>query len=207
MNATKRKILVSALALFNTDGISNVSLRTIADRAGISVGNLQYHFKKRDDIIEALYVELVKKIDGLGPKEGDLLLASLSNISVSIMTFFYEYRFFLLDFVTIARRHDRIKNHYAELSTRRTDEFLAIIDLLIKSNVFRKAQLKNEYLGLYKRLEVISNFWFSSVLIQSDRLTKSAIDEYAVLINQCIYPYLTKTGQDQYAELFPSELA
>jgi len=46
MSATKQKILKQSLQLFNELGISNVSLRDIADEAGISVGNLQYHFKK-----------------------------------------------------------------------------------------------------------------------------------------------------------------
>ena len=55
MKDTKEIIINTALKLFNTEGLSKVTLRTIANKMGISQGNLNYHFKKRDDIIEALY--------------------------------------------------------------------------------------------------------------------------------------------------------
>ena len=61
MSETKLKIIKQALHLFNNNGTSNVSLRAIAKETGISIGNLQYHFKKREDIIEALYFQLVDK--------------------------------------------------------------------------------------------------------------------------------------------------
>ena len=48
---TKEKILNASLKLYNSKGVSNVSLRAIADEVGISVGNLQYHFKKREEIV------------------------------------------------------------------------------------------------------------------------------------------------------------
>ena len=63
MSETKLKIIKQALLLFNNNGTANVSLRAIAKETGISIGNLQYHFKKREDIIEALYFQLVDKID------------------------------------------------------------------------------------------------------------------------------------------------
>lgn len=207
MSNTKQKILLKSLELFNDCGISNVSLRTVADEVGISVGNLQYHFKKREDIIEALYFQLVEKIDSIFVKSSNEILKSFLNFSVEIFTVLYEYRFFLLDFVTITRRNEKIKNHYSELSKRREREFLQTLDVLIKNGLFREELLKNEYLSLYKRIEVISNFWFSSNLIQSNVLTKDSIEEYSLLISQSIYPYLTDQAKKQYATTFPSQLA
>lgn len=46
VSGAKQNVLVKSLKLFNDCGISNVSLRTIADEVGMSVGNLQYQFKK-----------------------------------------------------------------------------------------------------------------------------------------------------------------
>ncbi|WP_074407894.1 MULTISPECIES: TetR/AcrR family transcriptional regulator [Aquimarina] len=206
MNATKQKILIKSLDLFNDSGISNVSLRTIADKAGISVGNLQYHFKKREDIIETLYFQLVEKIDSILFIKTDDLLQSFLNISIEIFTILYEYHFFLLDFITITRRNQKIKRHYSELSKRREIEFINIVDVLIKNGVFREELLKNEYHSLFKRIEVISNFWFSSILIQADVLSKESIEQYSLLISQSIYPYLTDEAKKQYSTIFPSQL-
>jgi AcrR family transcriptional regulator len=206
MNETKHKILIKSLKLFNTTGISNVSLRNIADEVGISVGNLQYHFKKREDIIEALYFQLVGKIDNVFVISTDDLLKSLLNISIEIYKILYEYNFFLLDFVTITRRNQKIKSHYSELSKRREIESLKVIDVLIKNGLFREELLKNEYRCLFKRIEVISNFWFSSILIQADVLPKESIQEYSILISQSIYPYLTDEAKNEYVNIFPSQL-
>ena len=206
MNNTKQKILLKSLALFNTNGISNTSLRTIADEVGISVGNLQYHFKKREDIIEALYFQLVEKMDSIFLIATDDLLKSFLNISTAIISNLYEYHFFLLDFVIITRKNQKIKSHYSELSKRREAESLKMITILIENGIFRKEVLKKEYSSLFKRMEVISNFWFSSILIQADVLPKEAIQEYELLISQSIYPYLTDKAKTKYATIFPTQL-
>ncbi len=91
MNITKQKILIKSLELFNYNGISKTSLRTIADEVGISVGNLQYHFKKREDIIEALYFQLVKKMDAIFFMPNEDLLKSFLNISKEVITILYKY--------------------------------------------------------------------------------------------------------------------
>ncbi len=206
MSDTKQKILTKSLELFNSKGIYKTSLRAIANEVGISVGNLQYHFKKREDIIESLYFHLVKKMDAIFLISGDDLLKSFLNISKEIITILYEYNFFLLDFVAITRKNRKIKIHYSELSKQREIETLKMVVILIDNNLFRQELLKNEYQNLFKRIEIISNFWFSTVLIQANHLSTDSIQEYTLLINQSIYPYLTDKAKNQYANLFSLEL-
>lgn len=54
---TRQAILDTARALFNTNGYHGVSLQDIADAVGISKGNLTYHFRKKEDIMEGLLLE------------------------------------------------------------------------------------------------------------------------------------------------------
>ncbi|MGX9758189.1 TetR/AcrR family transcriptional regulator [Clostridioides difficile] len=49
---TKEDILIKARDLFNEYGYNNVSMRNVADALGMSVGNLTYYFKKKEDLIE-----------------------------------------------------------------------------------------------------------------------------------------------------------
>lgn len=203
MNSTKQKILTTSLELFNERGVSDVSLRTISDEMGISVGNLQYHFRKREDIIEALYFSLVEKIDGIAFVPGENMLDAVMQISTATFTRLYENRFFLLDFVAITRKNEKIKQHYSELMQRRVNEFLQVVEVLIQHSIFREERLKNEYQGLYKRLEVISNFWFSSELIRVDSISEKCLADYRLMIAQTMYPYLTVGGREMYAKEFP----
>ena len=53
--AEKRtRILEAALDLLRTGGVESMTMRMIADRCSISLGNLQYHFKNRPAVLEAL---------------------------------------------------------------------------------------------------------------------------------------------------------
>lgn len=192
MGSTKRKILDYSLNLFNERGVSNTSLRDIADSLGISVGNLQYHFKKREDIIESLYFEIVEKMDVVFQPSNENLLKGLFTFPKLTIEILYDYRFFLLDFVTITRNNPKIKKHYSELSKVRTAQFAEISTVLIGQGIFREEKFDKEYQSLYERIEVLSNFWFSSQLIYSESIKKSMLNEYCKIVNHAIFPYLTE---------------
>lgn len=191
MNPTKRKILDTACRLFNENGVSETSLRTIADDMGISIGNLQYHFKKRDDVIETLYFEIVDKMDAVFQPAQHSLLASVLNFPKITIEVLFEYRFFLIDLVTITRNNQKIKKHFSDLSKLRTSQFLEITQILISKGIMRNEAFEGEYESLYQRIEVISNFWFSSQLIHTNKITRAMVDDYCKVINHAIYPYFT----------------
>jgi len=203
MKNTKEVILKTALELFNKEGLAKVTLRTIANKMGISQGNLNYHFKKRETIIESLYFQLVDRIDGHMSKHDNenIGLESLFSISSMMMDSFFKYRFFMLDFVQIMRENDKIKTHYLQLTTIREGQFIKLSNFLIENEVLRKEVLPNEYLHLYKRMQIVSDFWISSAAITASRITKKMIEEYSAIINQAIFPYLTDMGKERYYEL------
>ena len=152
-----------------------------------------------------MYFEIVAKIDAIIIVETTNLLASFFSISARIFEILYAYRFFLLDFVTITRNNKKIKKHYATLSIQRQQEFLNIVALLVENGILKKASLNNEYENLYKRVEVLSNFWFSSVLIQAEIINSTSVDTYKTLVSQSIYPYLTESAKTAYIALFPNQ--
>ena len=58
---TEERIFTTAIRLFNERGYDGVSLRDIAREAGTTIGNMTYHFSKKEDllmrIVEDLYQE------------------------------------------------------------------------------------------------------------------------------------------------------
>ena len=52
---TREMILQQARELFMERGYNNVSMRDVAEAAGIRVGNLTYHFPRKELLVEALF--------------------------------------------------------------------------------------------------------------------------------------------------------
>lgn len=57
----KQVIMDTARQLFNEKGFNDTCMRDIASALNISVGNLTYHYKKKEDLIEAILLEDHKK--------------------------------------------------------------------------------------------------------------------------------------------------
>ena len=200
---TKDKILQTALDLFNEKGLSQVTLRTIANQMGISQGNLCYHYNKREQIIESLYFNLAKNIDSKMEKfhQNENLLKSLFDLSEMIMHSFYDFRFLFLDFIQVMRENDTIKEHYKQLTKQREKEFSSILNALIKDRIIQPEVFPKQYFNLYKRWNILGDFWISSAYVQQGKIAKKEIKLYFEIISESIYPYLTDKGKIEYEKL------
>ncbi len=64
----KDEILQASYKLFTEQGYSSTSMRQIADKCNIAVGNLSYHFPKKEDIIMQIHNDLLSFfLDNLPP--------------------------------------------------------------------------------------------------------------------------------------------
>lgn len=95
---TRERILEASLRLFNEDGLAAVSAHRIAAELGISPGNLHYHFKTKQAIVERLFVRfedrLVPCIDAAAT------VTALDDLWLSLHLTFEavsEYRFIYRD--------------------------------------------------------------------------------------------------------------
>ncbi len=63
--STKQRILDTSLVLFNTLGTPGVSTNHVALELDISPGNLYYHYKNKDQLIEQLFVQYEQALSPL----------------------------------------------------------------------------------------------------------------------------------------------
>src|SRR5262245_45247317 len=54
---TRARILEAALALFLERGYQETTMRAIADRAGVAIGNAYYYFESKEHLIQAFYAQ------------------------------------------------------------------------------------------------------------------------------------------------------
>ena len=69
---TRARILDAALELFSEHGFDGTTLQQIADRLGFTKAALYYHFRSKDDLLQALIAPAVAGLDTLlGAYEGE----------------------------------------------------------------------------------------------------------------------------------------
>lgn len=201
MKNTKQVILEKARQLFNMHGYSRVTIRMVAQELGMSSGNLNYHFKRREDILEALYFEMVAVLDArleAIPNTEYNLSVMLNGMRVS-MSKMVDYKFFWSDMYYILQQHDTIRKHF-DASIKKEFESWHLIFYKMQSNGLMKSEsFTGEYDQLVQRMIDFANTWiYASVLYKTKRLTKAFIHQQADYLLTLLFPYLTDKGQKAF---------
>ena len=117
---TKEKIIDVATQLFNKNGYSSISLNEIAQKIKISRGNLTYHFRDKDALLEAISDQMWTKIDKTKAKSRQL--PSFENLHNEVQRYYRfqkEYSFIFLDRHLL--NHPTVKKQF-RLMTEQTIE-------------------------------------------------------------------------------------
>ena len=120
----KKLILDTARRLYNNRGLSNVTIRQIAQEMKISSGNLTYHYEKRGDLVKGIFQDLCfieEKFLALY-RQTNLNNRQLNNLMKSHAKAMFHYRFFWIDFVQVGRENLRTQKKLDGLMQNRLDE-------------------------------------------------------------------------------------
>jgi len=206
MVKTKQKILDAALRLFNEFGYPNIKLRRIALEIGISQGNLNYYFRKREDIVEALYFQLLVKfneekarVDESGPEK--LTMQQLFDSNLSGMQTLYEYRFLMINLNQVMHENRNIYAHFAALEKVRKDTYLKLFDIAVAANMFRAPEFPGEFENLADRIRIIGDYWIASIDLYGMYQEAGIVEKHHFLMIEMLYPYLTDAGKKAFLKV------
>lgn len=112
---TKAKIKDVALLLFNRDGFANVRLQHISDVCGLSLGNVGYHYRTKNDILYALFSDFVLEQKLLLSEFRMLpLFEDFNRFLMSNFELQQRYVFFYKDTLDLTRLYEVISKQYLE---------------------------------------------------------------------------------------------
>lgn len=187
---TRQRILDCALAMFNAQGEPNVTTNHIADELEISPGNLYYHFRNKDDIIEQLFGRYEERI-GAAMTVPDGRLPDLEDIWLQMHLVFeciWDYRFLYRDLVDILSRNRRLRLRFARILKRATENATTVIRGLAQAGILRASVAEME--ALATNILILATFWLNYAAARGDQDEARSIRQGIVQVMMLISPFL-----------------
>lgn len=194
---TRKRILDISRKLFNEKGYQNVRMRDISSQLNISVGNLTYYFKKKEDILKTLMAD-VAPIDEID----EISLFSLHQLLGDMLTSIKDYLFFFVsDELSI------LDNEFAKMNNENVESLHNHLQKMIM-------QLKNEgyFIEDFKEstIEAIVEMIMLAHLSWARKVNLYGIDYYPISLFlqyhwQLFSPFLTTKGHDELNQIFQNQ--
>jgi len=189
---TRERILDTGLALFNAQGEPNVTTNHIADELGISPGNLYYHFRNKDDIVEHLFARYEARLDGALAPPGDRM-PGLEDVWMQLHGVFavlWEYRFLYRDLVDILARNRKLRLRFARIMARASASATTLLGRLASAGVMRATP--DEIRALAENILLVATFWmnFCSVRGEPAESDEAELDRGIHRILMLVAPFL-----------------
>jgi AcrR family transcriptional regulator len=187
---TRQRILDASLSMFNAQGEPNVTTNHIADELEISPGNLYYHFRNKDDIIEQLFGGYEQRMDAaLGAPSGRL--PGLEDIWLQLHLVFeciWDYRFLYRDLVDILSRNRRLRLRFARIQKRADDQAHQVMRGQVHAGVMRASATEVD--AAATNILVIATFWMNYAAARGDHDEQASIRDGIVQEMMLLAPFL-----------------
>ncbi len=197
---TAQRILEAARKLFNERGIMHVRLQHIADKAHLSVGNLAYHFRNKEAIVQALYVPLhASQQHVLGLLRQVPLFAQVQLLLAQHWGVQLAYRFFYLDTLDILRLYESIRTEHRRFLSWQHDQLL----LMIQFNSARGALVLPSAAEPQKLAETLGHHleqFLSWHAIRHEHNTPT-FEDFAQPFWQLLVPWMSAKGLEEYLSI------
>ncbi|MEM6800397.1 MAG: TetR/AcrR family transcriptional regulator [Bacteroidota bacterium] len=198
--STRQKIIEQATSYFNKNGYSSTSLFELAKALGMSRGNLAYHFKDKDLLLEAIADEMWHSLEAERNKSRQL--PSFENLHNEIQLYYKyqkKYAFIFLD--THVLNHPLIKKRFRELTAQNIQDNMATIAFSIKLGNMREEQISGTYHNIAFITWMLTFYWLSQQIIRGEK----SREDGEKMIWSILLPHFTEKGIQSFKAFFGEE--
>ena len=201
--ATQLRILQTALELFNEHGTAAVSSTRVAERSGISKGNLQYHFPNKRDIICALFQQAIQEMDAGWYR--DHLAPTLEHMAamyVRQLQLILKYRFFYREMADLLRQDAQLRKRFADNRERRMRELERFMLALQGCGLMKFPSDPRRMRAIIDVTWIVNENWLNYMDFHDREVTVEAVLEGYAQILEVLRPYLCADPQQITQESF-----
>ena len=196
---TKTKIVLKAVELFNEQGYSNISFLKLAESLSLSPGNITYHYPKKDDLMDAIYLHFQQELlKSLPLAVSETNLSSLHNQMADFFKLQKSLKFFYSDLVELVRDYPKIALQHKDHIDNQISRLHAVIVEFSRSGRTKAYESPETYQFLSHHLWLSGAFWLSRCIVRGMDHQMEDFREYAWSI---IYPHLTELGRAELSKL------
>ncbi len=194
---TQERILQTALKLFNEGDTQRATTNHIAKAAGISPGNLYYHFPNKEAIIRALYRRMTETI-GFEEKSLPESMCEMKRYCTFVADVWWEYRFFRREMLFLMQRDEKLKEMVAEDNRRQHAKLLTLVVHLEKSGylLLPHDDIVEE---LADTIMLYSQFWTPYLMSMGLEPDEAQVRMVTDRILSLFGPYLTERAKAELA--------
>ena len=158
---TRERILEASLRLFNEFGEPNVTTGLIADDMNISPGNLYYHYRNKDEIINAIFADFEKELgETLGvPTRRALNVDDIWLFLHLCFELISKYRFLYRDLNDLLSRNRLLEVHFKRILEHSRKVALQICDGLVAAGDMRASVAERQ--AIATNIVVVASYWLS----------------------------------------------
>ena len=199
---TKEAIKKRALELFNDQGMLNVTLRDVAAQLKKSYGNITYHYKTKEHVIDELYTDMVEELKVISVQifDGGDIFNSIVKAPALTFDLSLKYLFLFKDFVEIKRGYPKLAGKIDKSNAARKSQLKQALIILQKQD-FLRDDLANDYLDYLMELSGAVRTFFFLNLSEKGYKKVGLKKIYVDYVNKLLQPYLTIKGRLRYKTL------
>lgn len=197
---TKQKILIASKELFREEGFGAPTLNLLAQKVGISRGNLTYYFKDKEALLEALAEEMwVKYEANIGRAMQFPSWGSTNETTRVYLELQKEYPFIFQDVKVVS--HPMIVQQIQRMKEDLLKRQLSTIAFSVQIGNMHPERIPGAYRNMCEMLWMLNFYWLSSESYRKSNDTTS----WDRLAWSMILPYFTEKGLKAFKEHFGEE--
>ena len=166
---TRERILELSLRLFNEFGEPNITTTVIAEEMNISPGNLYYHFRNKDDIVNSLFAQFEAEIGRMLAVPADRR-PNIEDVWLYLHLMFelvWRYRFFYRDLSDLLSRNRKLELHFKQILAHKT-KVAQQLCMGLRSDQALEAT-DHEIDALATNIVVVATYWLSYEYVRNPR--------------------------------------
>lgn len=195
--STRRTILDTSLALFNERGSANVTTAEIAEAAGIAEGNLHYYFRRKADLVVALYEAFEAEVLRVNAREfGDEgYLEDYAEYQRDWFRLMWTHRWFYRDAPALLAIAPALEPRVRAGTARAQQAVRTVFNGMISRGVLRATPDEVEHLLV--NVWIVATYWIDYLRISagSAELRAEDLDRGYAQVLALYAPFLTDNGK------------